>query len=188
MKRKHNLSDVGFLLNVQNIFYNLVLCSSHKSMPDLPIEILRQIFAYSSSSLRVRRAHEFPWYLGQVCSRWRALFFSMRSTFWKRIEINWDNDFPRRTRFAESVKAILAFFLNRTQGAPFSFSLFRKGDHPNMTHVQWIIKDLLPFKSVGRGIYSDEPGSFPLGSPPQRKRSSSDIKKAGDNIIRLLWA
>jgi hypothetical protein len=111
-------------------------------MPDLPIEILCEIFAYLSSPLRVHRAHEFPWYLGKVCSRWRALFFSMGSTFWKKIEIDWDN-FPRRIRFSERVKAILAFFLDHTQGAPFSFSLFREGDYPEKKHLRWILKDLV---------------------------------------------
>jgi hypothetical protein len=112
-------------------------------MPDLPIEILREIFAYLSSPLLVQRAHEFPWYLGKVCSRWRALFFSMRSTFWEKIEIDWEHNFRRPLRFSERRRAILAFFLSRTQGAPFSFSLFREGSHPKKTHVQWILKDLV---------------------------------------------
>ena len=112
-------------------------------MPDLPIEILREIFAYLSSPLRVHRAHEFPWYLGNVCSRWRALFFSMRSTFWKKIEIDWEHNFLRLPRFSERLKVILAFFLNRTQGAPFSFSLFREDYYPDKKHVRWILKDLL---------------------------------------------
>ena len=112
-------------------------------MPDLPIEILREIFAYLSSPLRVHRAHEFPWYLGKVCSRWRVLFFSMRSTFWKKIEIDWEPSFLRLIRFSERLKAILAFFLHRTQGAPFSFSLFREGGYPDKKHVRWILKDLL---------------------------------------------
>ena len=38
---------------------------------------------------------------------------------------------------------MLAFFLNRTQGAPFSFSLFRECGYPDKQHVRWIIKDLL---------------------------------------------
>ena len=112
-------------------------------MPDLPIEILCEIFAYLSSPLRVQRAHEFPWYLGKVCSTWRTLFFSMRSTFWKNIEIEWEHNFRRPLRFSERRREILAFFLSRTQGAPFSFSLFREGSHPRKTHVQWILKDLV---------------------------------------------
>ena len=109
-------------------------------MLDLPIEILREILAYLSSPLRVHRAHEFPWYLGKVCSRWRALLFSMRSTFCERIEIDWEY---RLIQFSDRVKAILAFFLNRTEGAPFSLSLFRGGRCPDKKHVRWIVKDLL---------------------------------------------
>jgi hypothetical protein len=116
-------------------------------MPDLPVEILGEIFAYlPSSSLRVREAHEFPWYLGKVCSRWRALFFSMRSTFWRSIEIDWYynvEDNLRIIRLCKRVKMILPFFLNRTQGAPFSFSLFRTLGYPDEKNVRWILKDLL---------------------------------------------
>jgi hypothetical protein len=118
-------------------------------MSDLPIEILCEIFTYlSSSPLRIRQSHEFPWYLGKVCSRWRALFFSMRSTFWRKIEIDWHyynrRDHLRITRFFERVKMILAFFLSRTQGESFSFSLFREDSYPNEhKHVQWVLKDLV---------------------------------------------
>ena len=67
----------------------------------------------------------------------------MRSTFWKKIEIDWEPSFLRLIRFSERLKAILAFFLHRTQGAPFSFSLFREGGYPDKKHVRWILKDLL---------------------------------------------
>ena len=117
-------------------------------MCDLPIEILCEIFTYSSSPLRTRQAHEFPWYLGKVCSRWRALFFSMRLTFWRKIEIDWHyynrRDHIRVTQFLERANTILAFFLSRTQGESFSFSLFGEDGYPNEhEHVQWILKDLV---------------------------------------------
>ena len=67
----------------------------------------------------------------------------MRSTFWKKIEIDWEHNLLSLIQFSQSLKAILAFFLNRTQGAPFSFSLFREGDYPDKKHVRWILKDLL---------------------------------------------
>jgi hypothetical protein len=118
-------------------------------MSDLPTEILREIFAYFSSPLRVSQAYRFPWYLGQVCSRWRALFFSMQSTFWRKIEIGRDYNpwLGRLMPSPERVTTILAFFLNnRTQGAPFSFSFF----HPNgyrqeKKHMRRILKDLLDY-------------------------------------------
>ena len=117
-------------------------------MCDLPIEILCEIFTYSSSPLGTRQTHGFPWYLGKVCSRWRALFFSMRSTFWRKIEIDWHyynrRDHIRITQFFERVNTILAFFLGRTQGESFSFSLFGEDGYPNEhEHVQWILKDLV---------------------------------------------
>ena len=67
----------------------------------------------------------------------------MRSTFWKKIEIEWEPSFLRLFRFSKCLKPMLAFFLNRTQGAPFSFSLFRECGYPDKQHVRWIIKDLL---------------------------------------------
>ena len=115
-------------------------------MPDLPTEILREIFAYLSSPLHVHRAHKFPWYLGKVCARWRTLFFSMQSTFWRKLDIEWLYD-HRPTPSPERVKTILTFFLNRTQGAPFSFSLFRIYGYSKQEkkHVRWIMKDLLDY-------------------------------------------
>ncbi|KAF8347428.1 hypothetical protein F5887DRAFT_1157636 [Amanita rubescens] len=57
-------------------------------MPDVPVEILDKIFKQSlSSPLQASQPWKFPWYLGHVCSQWRALFFSMRSTFWSKIKI-----------------------------------------------------------------------------------------------------
>ena len=67
----------------------------------------------------------------------------MRSIFWKKLEIEWDHNFLRPIRFSEHLKAILAYFLNRTQGGPFSFSLFREGGYVDKDHARWIIKDLL---------------------------------------------
>ena len=62
----------------------------------------------------------------------------MRLAFWKKIEIDWVHRSLR-------LKAILAFFLDRTQGAPgpFSFPLFQEGECPEKKHVRWILKDLL---------------------------------------------
>ena len=124
---------------------NFSLQHRHKRMPDLPIEILREIFAYFSSTLHVREAHKFPWYLGQICSRWRALFFSMRSTFWGRIDIEWDHHYDNRRliRFCKHLKMIVPFFLSRTQGGPFSFSLFRTLGYPDEKNVRWIVKDFV---------------------------------------------
>ena len=112
-------------------------------MPDLPIKILHEFFTYFSSPLRVPLAYQFPWYLGQVCSQWRALFFSMRSTFWRKFEIEWDYGYYHNPRLVRFVKTILAFFLNRTQGAPFSISLFRGDVYPQKKDMRWILKDLL---------------------------------------------
>ncbi|KAF8347423.1 hypothetical protein F5887DRAFT_955754 [Amanita rubescens] len=90
-------------------------------MPDIPVEILHEIFKQSlSSPLRVHQPCEFPWYLGHVCSRWRALFFSMRSTFWSNVEIEMriGDSWGSFDRMYE----IVNFFFDCTRGAPFSFT------------------------------------------------------------------
>jgi hypothetical protein len=109
-------------------------CRHHQNsgiaMTDIPTELLQEVFKQIKQSLASRlRAHSrkpdqpgrFPWYLGHVCSRWRSLFLSMRSTFWNRIDIElWHDDYSGEEESRES--EIVAFFLDRTRGAPFSFS------------------------------------------------------------------
>ena len=115
-------------------------------MPDIPTEILREIFAYFSSPLQVAQAYQFPWHLGQVCSQWRALFISMRSTFWRKIEIDRRyNPFLGLTPSPKRITTIVTFFLNRTQGAPFSFSFFHPHGYEEYEkkHMRGILKDLL---------------------------------------------
>jgi hypothetical protein len=85
----------------------------------IPVEILQKIFkqcASGPSPLQAYKAHMFPWY-GHVCSRWRALLFSMHSTFWNEIIIY---DWMQRT-LDKYIEGIVAFFLDRTCGKPFSF-------------------------------------------------------------------
>ena len=104
--------------------------SDPSAMPDIPIPILQEVFKQCfSEPLQVydSEAHDFPWYLGHVCSQWRALFFSMRSTFWNRIEIEWYNYGPLEPeQFTKRIEEIVAFFLDRTCGAPFSFKFCMK--------------------------------------------------------------
>ncbi|KAF8343739.1 hypothetical protein F5887DRAFT_1206408 [Amanita rubescens] len=94
---------------------------THVSWSRLPLDIVPEIFVYLSSPLRVHRLYEFPWYLGHICSQWRAVLFSMWPSFCNEIEIkswqyhNGDRDFVR-------VMRILGFFLDAVRGAPFSFT------------------------------------------------------------------
>jgi hypothetical protein len=108
-------------------------------MPHIPLEILQEVFKQCSSPLRPLIAHEFPWYLGHVCSQWRVLFFSMRSTFWNRIAIQLF--YSGKERSASRIEEIVAFFLDRTCGRPFSFQLYIS---PAFTFdVQPILLDLV---------------------------------------------
>ena len=107
-------------------------------MPGIPMDILQEVFEQSwTSPLRAHLPSEFPWYLGHVCSEWRALFFSMRSTFWNSIEIEWHDEFDicLKQQDADNVTEIVHFFLDCTGGVPFSFQLCTTGCHPeNETH------------------------------------------------------
>ena len=135
-------------------------------MSDLSTEILREIFTYFSSPLRVSLAYQFPWYLGQVCSQWRALFFSMRSTFWRKIKIDWLYNYWRSRLMLspERITMILAFFLNRTQGAPFSFSFSHLNGYrgQDKKHMRWILKDLLDVHTAPRTCVHSQPFHPPL--------------------------
>jgi hypothetical protein len=96
-------------------------------MTDIPTEILQEVFKQSlalplrAQSRKLDLPSRFPWYIGHVCSRWRSLFLSMRSTFWNRIEIElWHDNYSGQEESPKS--EIVAFFLDCTRGAPFSFS------------------------------------------------------------------
>jgi hypothetical protein len=105
----------------------MVLASA---MTDIPTEILREVLRQCSSSpLQTNAAWNFPWNLGQVCSHWRALFFSMRSTFWNKIVI--EETYDGFQSKSGKVQQILAFFIDCTHGEPFSFAfcMERRFDH-----------------------------------------------------------
>ena len=100
-------------------------------MADIPTDILQEIFKDCFSRPLRPCFSQFPWYLGHVCSRWRALFLSMRSTFWNRIEIEWHDDYgPLMPEQFATVQEIVAFFLDCARGAPFSlaFGVESKGE------------------------------------------------------------
>ncbi|KAF8343740.1 hypothetical protein F5887DRAFT_1075618 [Amanita rubescens] len=107
----------------------------------IPLEIVYDIFSHLSSPLRVDRAHEFPWYLGQVCSEWRSIFLSMLPYFWKEIQIEWRKHLNEEDDY-EHVATMLAFFLDTIRGAAFSFTLRRYG-RKILSSTQLILEKLL---------------------------------------------
>ena len=117
----------------------------------MPPEIIREIFSHVfSSPLQIGCAGQFPWYLGQICSQWRILFFSMQSVFWRTIEINYlpygcDCEGPNQRESSQRIDEILTFFLKRTRAAPFSFTLFEDTSYmwQQEYHVRWIVQVLL---------------------------------------------
>ena len=67
-----------------------------------------------------------PWRLGHVCSKWIAVFFSMRSTFWNRIGIEW-YDGRLKQQDTANVTEIVHVFPDCTRGAPFSYAFCMEG-------------------------------------------------------------
>ncbi|KAF8330945.1 hypothetical protein F5887DRAFT_1178443 [Amanita rubescens] len=135
------------------------------SIHHVPAEIVREIFSHLSSPLRIHTAHEFPWYLGQICSLMRAIFLSMQPCFWNELEIEYPERDSRQLGFARTME-MLALFLDNTRGAPFSFALFKEtGDSTRIgsSYVQPIILNLLNYsmqwKSVSLTLQMED---FPL--------------------------
>jgi hypothetical protein len=145
----------------------------------MPPEIIREIFSHVfSSPLKIGHASQFPWYLGQICSQWRTLFFSMQSVFWRKIEIN---HLPYCC-VSERVDAIITFSLNRTRVEPFSFtvslcsrSLRICGNRTTCSMDS--SSSSRTFKAMGSGNHSikvarDEAPSCCQGSPTALKKTA----------------
>src|SRR6266550_1639377 len=129
----------------------------------IPADIVHEIFSHFSSPLRILEAYKFPWYLGQICSKWRAIFMSMKRDFWSEILI----EHPRFKSWlqhpmiyfvhadytvhcdgqmdTERSMAILDFFLAATQGAPFSFDLYNEEPYQAevVSYVRLVISKLV---------------------------------------------
>ncbi|KAF8330536.1 hypothetical protein F5887DRAFT_1287176 [Amanita rubescens] len=132
----------------------------------IPVEIIREILSHLSSPLRLLEPHEFPWYLGQICSKWRAIFLSMQAYFWNEIEMERPEDretplqwiysmndpkpeLPRNRRPDSSrTMTILAFFLDVARGAPFSFTLYKEDSYysdQEVSCVQLVLPKLMDY-------------------------------------------
>ncbi|KAF8330528.1 hypothetical protein F5887DRAFT_1287175, partial [Amanita rubescens] len=139
----------------------------------IPVEIIREIFSYLSSPLQLLKPHEFPWYLGQICSKWRAIFLSMQAYFWNEIEVERPEDretpsqwiysmndlepeLPRNRRPDSSrAMAILAFFLDVARGAPFSFTLYEENSYRSdqeISCVQLVLSKLVDHSTQWENI------------------------------------
>ncbi|KAF8320150.1 hypothetical protein F5887DRAFT_367995 [Amanita rubescens] len=139
------------------------MASEMRSTRRIPSEVSCEIFSHLSSPLRLLEPYKFPWYLGQVCSEWRATFLSMQPYFWNKIQIERPEDRDRQPDSAR-IMAILTFFLNVTSGAPFSFTLYKESQVPDAELIlsklrdysmQWVnasmelrISELLLLRSV----------------------------------------
>ena len=68
------------------------------------------------------QAAEFPWYLGHICSPWRAVFLSMRQEFWGKFML-----YPPTSRSlkfkARRCAALVKLFIECARGQPFSFDI-----------------------------------------------------------------
>ncbi len=111
-----------------------------RSTRHIPSDVLCEIFLHLSSPLRLLEPYKFPWYLGQVCSEWRATFLSMQPYFWNEIQIERPEDHNRQADSAR-IMAMLTFFLNVTNGGPFSFTLFKESEVPDVELILSKLRD-----------------------------------------------
>jgi hypothetical protein len=100
---------------------------------DLSSEIICEIFKNFSTPVSIHPGptSEFPWFLGQICARWRIVFLSMSTHFWGDIKINVckaTKPFPLSVAYFERALDILNFCLKCNEGCPLSFS-FWMGAH-----------------------------------------------------------
>ena len=139
----------------------------------VPAEIIHEIFSCLSSPLRPLEPHEFPWYLGQICSEWRAIFLSMQAHFWNEMERpEYKETRPRFTRTSYSpndpkpesprnlrpdcpgTMAILTFFLDVARGAPFSFTLYKEKSYydQEVSCVQLVLSKLIDHSTQWKNV------------------------------------
>ncbi|KAF8623882.1 hypothetical protein AX15_006150 [Amanita polypyramis BW_CC] len=84
-------------------------------------ELVRELFAYLSKGLNPYYPGKFPWYLGQICLRWRAVFHTMQSAFWRKIDIQWKSSPATKFRCMHMVE-VVKMFLTYNQGTLLSFT------------------------------------------------------------------
>lgn len=100
--------------------------ASASTAQSIPPEIIREIFKHFSTPLTLYmlsnpRVPIFPWYLGHICSLWRAVFMSMYDEFWCKYKLHLA-PIPNPSR-SRSIIAQTTQFLERTTGRPFSFQI-----------------------------------------------------------------
>ncbi|KAF8629448.1 hypothetical protein AX15_003442 [Amanita polypyramis BW_CC] len=104
-----------------------------------PPEIIHQVFEHFPTPLFTNNPARFPWYLGQVCSSWRAEFLSMRRVFWNEIVVR------SGTNGNRNVLDMVRMFLACNEGETFSFEL--RADPRGGEYFRAVI-DLLASKSI----------------------------------------
>ena len=87
-----------------------------------PLDVIREILKHLASPLDVNRPSAFPWYLGHICSAWRAAFLTMLGVFWSEIHIRWIRRYPNSMAYNNQVHGLVKTFMERNQGRPFSFA------------------------------------------------------------------
>jgi len=95
-----------------------IVSSAAQNLPD---DIIREIFGYFSTSLRLHVSKEFPWFLGHVCSAWRTIFLTMTTEFWQSISLDFRNQRPADARHINCILEMMRFFVTRNQEETISF-------------------------------------------------------------------
>ncbi|KAF8624353.1 hypothetical protein AX15_005921 [Amanita polypyramis BW_CC] len=90
----------------------------------LPEDTIHEILKYLASPLDAMDSQSFPWYLGRICSAWRATFLNMHEAFWSEIIMIWKwvptCDYAILEVQTKRVLQLIDMFLERSRGLPFS--------------------------------------------------------------------
>src|SRR5258708_245724 len=83
-------------------------------------DIVCEIFTNFSAAINATCPIYFPWYLGHICSAWRATFLSMVPQFWHKLDVYnpclYISGDPGKLR---RITNIVKFFLERNCGHQF---------------------------------------------------------------------
>ena len=120
----------------------------------LPPEIVCQVLKHFSASLVFPQCvAQFPFYLGHICSAWRAAFLSMHSHFWSTMILQPGMLYSvDKTHGTEMVKT----FLQRSQGRPLSLELDRSLDGTANRFLEMFVKESTRWKNIALDVYRQD--------------------------------
>ena len=171
-----------------------------------PPEVIFEIFKPFATRLDVRssgRTHQFPWYLGQICSTWRSVFLSMHCEFWSEFCLSPDSALQRDTQVTQEMEmrctAIAKLFLEYGRGRPFSFEIHQGAPSSRLLDIfmreseRWLDVQCTMYTSKIRSLSAIKNRIpllrtlvlFPIGLNPHKWNAASGCQDVFKNAPRL---